>query len=100
MSDEGIILQLSLTNLRAAGTCSRSFVMTGHSAMFPQITPPYCCRICGDVVELETCKTDEHGIAVHEGCYVAAIVLASDPLSLIRKPPRSLPLRVDLKLWG
>jgi len=66
--------------------------------MFPAHS--YCCRICGDKVDLETCTTDEHGIAVHESCYVATIVLAIESMRLIRKPPRSLPLRVELKLWG
>ena len=27
------------------------------------------CAICGDPVELERCKIDEQGGAVHEGCY-------------------------------
>lgn len=29
------------------------------------------CTVCGDPVPLEDCKTDEHGKAVHEECYVA-----------------------------
>jgi len=28
------------------------------------------CVICGDPVALESSKTDEHGRAVHEDCYV------------------------------
>jgi hypothetical protein len=31
------------------------------------------CQICGHVVPLEECKIDEHGLAVHEHCYVAQI---------------------------
>lgn len=27
------------------------------------------CWVCGQVVSLETCKTDEKGRAVHEACY-------------------------------
>lgn len=63
--------------------------------MFPQITHLYCCRICGELVDLKTCKTDEHGITVHEACYVATIALASESM----KPPRLLPLRVELRVW-
>jgi hypothetical protein len=32
-----------------------------------------CCAVCGDTVELERCKTDEHGQAVHQKCYVARL---------------------------
>ena len=31
--------------------------------------PSYTCRICGNEVSLETCKTDEGGHIVHEFCY-------------------------------
>lgn len=31
------------------------------------------CWLCGKAVSLETCKSDEHGRAVHEECYVADI---------------------------
>lgn len=32
------------------------------------------CSICGNPVPLETSKTDEQGMAVHEECYVARTV--------------------------
>lgn len=32
-----------------------------------------CCAVCGDTVELESCKTDEHGQAVHQKCYIASL---------------------------
>jgi hypothetical protein len=35
------------------------------------ITDLASCAICGRAVELECCKTDEHGEAVHEKCYAA-----------------------------
>jgi hypothetical protein len=35
----------------------------------------WTCWICGHAVSLETCKTDEHGEAVHEECYVARLAL-------------------------
>jgi hypothetical protein len=36
-------------------------------------TKPLACWICGKAVNLNTCKTDEHGLTVHEECYVARI---------------------------
>ena len=32
-----------------------------------------CCVICNEPVELERCKTDEGGDAVHEHCYVSKV---------------------------
>lgn len=39
------------------------------------------CRICNDPVLLETSKTDEHGQAVHEECYVLNLSLKADFLN-------------------
>jgi hypothetical protein len=33
------------------------------------------CVICGKPVEIERCKTDEDGDAVHEKCYVGKVTL-------------------------
>ena len=38
---------------------------------------PKCC-ICGDPVCLETSKTDEHGQALHEECYVLKLCLRQE----------------------
>jgi hypothetical protein len=35
------------------------------------------CWICGKPVALENCKVDEHGLPVHEECYVARVALNS-----------------------
>jgi hypothetical protein len=35
----------------------------------------YICWICGNPVQLEKCKTDEDGRAVHEECYSMKIAL-------------------------
>jgi hypothetical protein len=32
------------------------------------------CAICGLRVELEQCKIDEHGDAVHDKCYLASMM--------------------------
>lgn len=32
------------------------------------------CAVCGQIVELERCKTDEHGQAVHQKCYIAMLM--------------------------
>lgn len=46
------------------------------------------CWICGHKVDLETCKTDEDGKAVHEDCYALKVALAreSKPV-MVRVPP-------------
>lgn len=31
------------------------------------------CVLCGDPIELEYCKTDEYGKAVHQNCYVSSL---------------------------
>ena len=35
----------------------------------------YFCWICGTRVDLCECKTDEHGLAVHEVCYTVRLAL-------------------------
>jgi hypothetical protein len=35
---------------------------------------PITCGVCGDPVNLENCRTDEHGKAVHQNCYIAGIL--------------------------
>lgn len=32
------------------------------------------CPICNEAVELETSKTDEHGYAIHEECYLRKVL--------------------------
>ena len=36
---------------------------------------PLACWICGRVVDVSKCKTDEHGLPVHEPCYVTRTIL-------------------------
>jgi hypothetical protein len=31
------------------------------------------CWICGKSLALEDCKVDEHGLPVHDNCYVAKV---------------------------
>ena len=38
-------------------------------------TSSHSCWVCGKEVSLLDCKTDEHGRAVHEQCYIARISL-------------------------
>lgn len=57
--------------------------------MLYRITHPYFCWICGNVVDLETCKSDEQGMAVHEDCYITRITLAHESVKLSKLPPRS-----------
>jgi hypothetical protein len=52
------------------------------------------CWICGKAVTLEQCKVDEHGLAVHEECYVARVALerhraAQAPIASMPQPRAS-----------
>ena len=44
------------------------------------------CAVCKEFVNLEESKTDEHGQAVHENCYVWTVEL---------KKPRRYTARID-----
>lgn len=37
--------------------------------------PIHLCWICGKSVDVRSCKTEEHGQAVHEACYTAKLAL-------------------------
>jgi hypothetical protein len=66
---------------------SALFVETGHNVKQSQSKPRSFCWICGNTIELETCKTDEHGMAVHGDCYFLKVVLANESMRLlVRKP--------------
>jgi hypothetical protein len=39
----------------------------------PNITPFPICSLCNKPVSLETSRADEHGNAVHEGCYLLRV---------------------------
>ena len=42
------------------------------------LTPIFhLCWLCGEAVDLSTCKIDEYGETVHEACYVARLALES-----------------------
>ena len=47
---------------------------------------PHLCWICGKAVNIDTCKTDEHGRAVHEACYAVRMALEN----IARKAPASV----------
>jgi hypothetical protein len=49
-----------------------------HNMQKSQFKHTHVCWICGNAVDLETCKTDERGMAVHENCYVMKVVLANE----------------------
>lgn len=48
---------------------------------------PLACWICGKQVDLTNCKVDEHGLPVHEPCYVAKMVVKSRPDSQVKPEP-------------
>jgi|HubBroStandDraft_6_1064221.scaffolds.fasta_scaffold25895_6 hypothetical protein len=45
------------------------------------------CFICKESVNLEECKTDEHGRAVHEDCYVWHVILKKPRRVIARTEP-------------
>jgi hypothetical protein len=55
-----------------------------HMPLLPQVRSLYFCWICGTPVDLTVCVTDEHGMAVHEGCYIAKTRLASESIKLAK----------------
>lgn len=54
----------------------------------PQFTQAHLCWICGNTVDLQICKVDEHGMAVHGECHFLRVALASE--SMLRKPARGI----------
>jgi hypothetical protein len=48
------------------------------------------CPVCGGSVNLEDSKTDDHGRAVHENCYVWTVIL--------KKPPKRVVLQTGAKI--
>jgi hypothetical protein len=48
-----------------------------HEDLFPR------CSVCGGSVNLKDSKTDEHGLAVHENCYVWTVELKKSPRKIL-----------------
>jgi len=51
---------------------------------------PHTCWICGNSVQLETCKIDKHGLPVHERCHVLKLGLhkgATSERPNLERPP-------------
>jgi hypothetical protein len=53
--------------------------------MMPIIVHPkistHLCWICGNAVSLEECKIDEHGMPVHEECYIVLILWGGEEVA-------------------
>ena len=54
-----------------------------------------CCWMCGQSCCLEDCKTDEHGLPVHEDCYVSRVTKSVSQDSFV--PARRRPVREFLR---
>jgi hypothetical protein len=48
------------------------------------------CALCNDPVELETCKTDESGKAIHEECYLRKMIRLKLPHPTVVQLPSFL----------
>lgn len=57
----------------------------------------HICWICGNNVSLEESKTDEHGNAVHEECYIIRVSLQSASQTTVR--PHLYPAKTE-NLWS
>ena len=57
--------------------------------------PTHLCWICGNEVRLEACKTDEHGLAVHEECYVLTLRLKTMALRRSKENLRASQERME-----
>jgi hypothetical protein len=44
--------------------------------------PPLICWVCNQPIQLETCKTDEHGNPVHEQCQFLRMAMAKPPATV------------------
>jgi|HubBroStandDraft_6_1064221.scaffolds.fasta_scaffold1264871_1 hypothetical protein len=56
-------------------------------SQFPQSSrPSAACHICDKPLSLETAKTDDQGLGVHEECYVARL---ADEMEGVRHPKKS-----------
>lgn len=84
-----INLSMSLSSYQSS---SRSLLLRRERDLQKsQFHPSYVCWICGNAVDLESCKADENGIAVHEDCYCLRVALAAESMRLAaRKPPHSI----------
>lgn len=66
----------SVLRIPAAGSSKPDTRPVVHPTLaVPASRRRWTCWICGSVVSLETCNTDEHGQAVHGDCYVARLAL-------------------------
>lgn len=65
---------------RASVSCANDDSHAGGLTMATKCQPARYCWICGQEVLLEKCKTDEHGSAVHESCYVARMKMETESL--------------------
>jgi hypothetical protein len=45
----------------------------------PEPIPLPICAVCNQLIHLEASKTDEHGQAVHEACYLLRVSLVAEP---------------------
>jgi nitroimidazol reductase NimA-like FMN-containing flavoprotein (pyridoxamine 5'-phosphate oxidase superfamily) len=59
----------------------------------------HVCWICGRVVVLDNCKTDEQGFAVHQACNLARLALNKEgkPGSKIPPMPTAYRFKLDMR---
>lgn len=68
-----------------------TFQRKGPDVKSSQRKDVYFCWICRKPVEVETCKTDEHGLAVHGDCYLLKLWLSRRGVEIRTRRPNPLP---------
>jgi hypothetical protein len=81
------IVRLLRASLPAHDASQLSEAKQGRVPVLPRLGHSYFCWICGNVVDLNICVTDEHGMAVHENCYIVRMMLASESIKLAKESP-------------
>jgi hypothetical protein len=61
------------------------------NAQTSELKNAHCCWICRNPIDVRTCKTDEHGMAVHGDCYFLKLWLSRRGAEISTPHPNPLP---------
>ena len=59
-------------------------------------THHHLCWLCGEALDLRTCKIDEYGEAVHQACYTARIALENAPRKAMPVSPPKIDTHIPI----
>lgn len=78
LQSEILITRSQIERINSQSNCLPSATAADRTKRRPDTSPLKhicCCWICDTEVDLETCNTDEHGMAVHGECDFAKVAL-------------------------